>query len=50
MVREEMKNQYRLCGYCEYGYRLFHNLDTNEVLRLPLPYVFTKYFNGRCIA
>ena len=35
----------KLCGYCEYGYRLFMT-DCGKVYRLPIPYVFTEYRVG----
>ena len=35
----------KVCGYCEYGYRLFIG-DNGTVYRLPIPYVFTVQPNG----
>lgn len=36
---------WKLCGYCEFGYRLFMT-ETGVVKRFPIPYVFTQY-HGR---
>lgn len=35
----------KLCGYCEYGYRLFMT-ETGSIVKLPIPCVFTEY-HGR---
>lgn len=36
--------KWQVCGYCEYGYRLFMS-ECGKVYRFPIPYVFTEY-NG----